>query len=239
MKISVLIIAHNESDHIGECIESILAQSCIPDEIICIVHNSTDETVSIARKYPQVQVMEFCSKETWPLYARIYWFNQVHWDIIACIDGDSVASIYWLRNIIEPLKSNASIVATWGFVYLIDNLVGQWIARIFFLSGLPLLRTIFHFYFWGANFACKKEAYIQCGGLQPLVKIQKEIGLHYSAEDCYLAFALSTIGHVWFVSNARVSTYPWSFYKNDISRWMHQRSDRKKLLHFFHKYPQI
>ncbi len=63
MKISVLIIAHNESTHIAQCIESIITQSCLPDEIICIVHNSTDETANIARKYPQVQVMEFSSME--------------------------------------------------------------------------------------------------------------------------------------------------------------------------------
>ncbi len=58
MKTSVLIIAHNEESHIGECIESVLVQSQQPDEIILIVHNSTDRTLQIAKNYTGVRVIE-------------------------------------------------------------------------------------------------------------------------------------------------------------------------------------
>jgi glycosyltransferase involved in cell wall biosynthesis len=58
MKTSVLIIAHNEESHIGECIESILAQSRTPDEIVLIVHNSSDRTLEIARNYREVRAIE-------------------------------------------------------------------------------------------------------------------------------------------------------------------------------------
>lgn len=62
MKISVLIIAHNEGLHIAECIASILNQSKKPDEIVVIVHNSTDKTLEIVRNYKEVQAIEYTTE---------------------------------------------------------------------------------------------------------------------------------------------------------------------------------
>jgi glycosyltransferase involved in cell wall biosynthesis len=58
MTLSILIIAHNEESHIRECIESVLSQSKIADEIILIAHNCTDKTADIAREYSTVSVLE-------------------------------------------------------------------------------------------------------------------------------------------------------------------------------------
>lgn len=63
MKTSVLIIAHNEEAHIRECIESILSQSQQPEEIVLIVHNSTDNTLEIAQEYREVRVIEHITEE--------------------------------------------------------------------------------------------------------------------------------------------------------------------------------
>ena len=51
MKISVLIIAHNEEKYIAQCLESILNQTKHPDEIVLLVHNSTDKTLEIAESF--------------------------------------------------------------------------------------------------------------------------------------------------------------------------------------------
>lgn len=62
-RISVLVIAHNEEAHIAECIDSILSQSQKPDEIVLVVHNSTDWTLEIAQKYQDIRVVGHLAEE--------------------------------------------------------------------------------------------------------------------------------------------------------------------------------
>lgn len=66
----------------------------------------------------------------------------------------------------------------------------------------------YHFYFWGANFACKKSAYNECGGLSPFLDIKQRLNLHYMADDCYLSLALEKIGRVVYEGQAKVTVYP-------------------------------
>ncbi len=103
MKISVLIIAHNEAGNIRACLESIQRQTLKPDEIILVAHNCTDNTVEIAKEILNKfqddgtvwRIVEEYSPEG-PLYARIRGFREATGEIIACIDGDSIAAKNWL-----------------------------------------------------------------------------------------------------------------------------------------------
>ena len=64
MKISVLIIAHNEEAHIAECLDSIMGQTIQADEIVLIAHNCTDMTLEVARQYQKVAIYELTTEET-------------------------------------------------------------------------------------------------------------------------------------------------------------------------------
>lgn len=63
MKRTILIIAHNEALHIAECLESIEKQTVVPDEIILVAHNCTDDTVAIAKNFPNVRIEEYSTEE--------------------------------------------------------------------------------------------------------------------------------------------------------------------------------
>lgn len=52
MTISILIPCHNAAPHLAQCIESAIAQQ--PDEILLLDDGSTDESLAIAQRYPQV-----------------------------------------------------------------------------------------------------------------------------------------------------------------------------------------
>lgn len=54
----VLIPAHNEEEHIGAALESVLAQTYPAHLVVVVADNCTDRTVEIARSYPGVVVME-------------------------------------------------------------------------------------------------------------------------------------------------------------------------------------
>ncbi|NQZ42929.1 MAG: glycosyltransferase family 2 protein [Flavobacteriaceae bacterium] len=55
MRISLVIPAHNESPYLKACLDSIVAQTRLPDEVIVVDDSSTDRTFDIASNYAEKQ----------------------------------------------------------------------------------------------------------------------------------------------------------------------------------------
>lgn len=205
MKISVLIIAHNEEEWIEKCIQSILNQTTTPDEIVLIAHNCTDRTVEIVKKFNIIKVVEYNGPHGQP-YARIKGFQEVTGDIVACIDGDAWADKNWLKHITSPLLRNPDITLSAGRVVFLNNLfwkiamLRQYFFRKFRNNELNKFAS-------GACFACRKKDYEKVGGLQPIIKLKDELKLYFWAEDYYLSLALQTIGQMNLEWNAKVYSY--------------------------------
>lgn len=253
MKISVLIIAHNEADNIRACLESIQRQTLCPDEIILVAHNCTDNTVEVAREFSDVRIVEEHGPEG-PLYARIRGFGEATGEIIACIDGDSVAAKNWLQRLISR-SDRRKIAAVGGGVWLRGGLRALLMSLDFFWLK-PIYAPNRLKYFWGANFCIRKDVYEKVGGLVPLIKIREEIyqqdlrkpelypsatfrtafsktnehrlGLSFDAEDLYLALRVSDVGRVeidpWAVVTSRASKTNWKI------RTQIQGEDKQKLI---------
>lgn len=111
MKISVLIIAHNEEKYIEKCINSILEQTKKADEIILIAHNCTDKTVEIVQKFP-ITVVPFEDK-LGIVQARLEGLEHVSGDIVLCIDGDSYAEKNWITEMVLLFKKDVVLVGSW------------------------------------------------------------------------------------------------------------------------------
>src|SRR3989339_1389775 len=56
MKVSAVIINHNGAEFLGKCVDSILAQSLKPVEIMIIDSFSTDSSAEILAKYISLKV---------------------------------------------------------------------------------------------------------------------------------------------------------------------------------------
>lgn len=231
MKISILIIAHNEETHIQECIESVLNQSKQPSEIILIAHNCTDKTVDIVREYPEVTLYILETSEKWPQYSRKYWFEKVTWDIIVCIDGDGVAKHDWLMQMIAPFKDK-NVIAVWWRVWFYRNIMANLSSLIFFMTSFPIIRTVFPFFFWWANFACRKSAYESIWWFERILSLQEKLLLNYPAEDALLSFALMEVWKITFASRAIVTVHIGSYFDN-TNRLQKQREDNKKIRKYF------
>jgi len=202
LKISVTIIAHNEAATIGRCLQAVLAQDLKSDEIILIAHNCTDATIDIAKNFAGVTVIPF-NAPAGIGYARAEAFRQASGEIVACLDGDSYpAARSWLRNITAPL-SDPSVSGVAGFGLFFGNPYAFLMSLNFFFLK-RLIDPTHWIYFWGFNFACRKDDYEKIGGLAPLIANKAKWALTYWADDYYLSKQLNRLGRIAFVPSAIV-----------------------------------
>ena len=64
MKISVIILVHNNEETIGKCLESIFANKLLPYEIIIVDNLSTDKSISIIQSFSYKSFKIIRSKKT-------------------------------------------------------------------------------------------------------------------------------------------------------------------------------
>jgi len=235
MKISVLIIAHNEEEYIERCIESVLKQTIQPDEIVVICHNCTDQTVSITRSFSPVKVIQYDGPEGVP-YARIKGFQEVGGEIVACLDGDGTVSPTWLEHITNPLIQHQDISLVAGYVILTNSFFARLTSFWQFVLFKKLFKVKINCFAWGSNFACRKSDYEKVGGTEPILMLREKLNLHFWAEDFYISLALMQIGKIYFALNAKSYTkipdWKINLKTAPIKEW---REDNRALLKYFKK----
>jgi glycosyltransferase involved in cell wall biosynthesis len=234
MKISVLIVAHNEEEHIGASIQSVLDQELKADEIVVIVHNSNDKTLEIAKSFTHknIIVVDYQSPTGVP-YARRKGFETVTGEIVACLDGDAVANKDWLKNITQPLiDKNISIVG--GIVIITNNFFGAITSYWQFIFLRKILHNKQNYFAWGSSFACRKADYIRVGGIEPIITLKEKLSLNFWAEDLYISLALMQIGNIYFATNAKSYTkLPVEKLNPLTAPYKEWYSDNRKLIGYF------
>ncbi len=201
MKISVLIIAHNEEEWIKRCIESILNQTQKPDEIVLIAHNCTDGTIKIAQNYPEIKLVEYSGPVGIP-YARIKGFETVTGDIICCTDGDAWADKNWVKEMAKTLQKNNILVGSWvkfkgTFWGYLSNLSNKY----FCTKNKKPERWV-----WGASFACwGKDKNLIKDILEKSIKLSKELELKRNPEDYWIALFMKKYGKIEITNKTYVN----------------------------------
>lgn len=164
MKISVVIPAYNQAQYLSECIESVLAQTVKPYEIIVVNDGSQDETRYVAQQYP-VKYVEQLNKGL--SSARNTGLMNMTGDWFYPLDSDDMM----LENCLEVVskkieESDADVIAPsfkcFGVsdqkVILMDNPTLQDFKPFDFKT--PANRI-------GYFSAIKKEALLEVGGYSP------------------------------------------------------------------------
>jgi glycosyltransferase involved in cell wall biosynthesis len=100
MKVSVCITTKNEEDSINRLIGSLLKQTRLPDEIVIVDNNSTDQTQELIKKYPQVKLLTTTKKGI--AVGRNLAIQNASNEIIAMIDAGCTAKKDWLEQITKP-----------------------------------------------------------------------------------------------------------------------------------------
>lgn len=233
MKISVLIIAHNEEKYIARCIESVLQQTQKADEIILIVHNSTDHTKEIAEKY-SITVIPY-SGPAGITYARIEGLKYGTGEMILCIDGDSYVAKNWISEMTKALVRNQNLlVGSWviwkgNFFSRISSFFNKYFCvsknkkATYWIWGPSMA-------FWGKDKEVVRDIFIQSYSLS------EKIGLSRNPDDFWLALFMSKRGNIEVVNTTFVAGHTKE--KSFTEAWNRNRENNKnvkKMKAFFEK----
>ncbi|MDB5260460.1 MAG: beta,3-galactosyltransferase [Candidatus Nomurabacteria bacterium] len=230
MRISVCIIAHNEEKYIKKCIESLLNQTKKADEIVIVLHNTTDKSGDLIKPYP-VKVVNYSGPKG-IIFARMEALRHTTGDVILCIDGDSYANINWIEEMTRTLLDG-------------NILVGSWIKfkGNFFDKALSQLNKIFcnkkgkeaAGWLWGGSMAFNKA------DKEPVEKVWNEsvewsllANLTRNPEDYWLALCMLKIGELQVTNKTHTTHYSKSTSSlQAIKRHIENIRNGKKMQKFF------
>lgn len=202
MKNTVIVIAHNEGEHIQDCIESLLRQTINPEKIILIAHNCDDDTIEKASTYP-VQIVEYREGDA-PVHARLEALNHIDAENgnIFFIDGDAVADKNWIQEIRDNLNKNilvGTFVCFKGNIFESISNVSNYFSCI---RGNP------ERWIWGASLAFhSKDSNVIKEILEKSIKFKTELGLTRYAEDFWIALFMSRLGRISITNKTKVVVF--------------------------------
>jgi len=237
MKISVLIIAHNEELYIAKCIESVLNQNQKPDEIVLIAHNCTDKTIEIAEKYP-ITTINF-KGEPGIVSARLEGMKHISGDMVICIDGDSFAPANWVEVMSKTLQSNNNILVG-SHVKFKGTVFGNLLNMSFkYLCVSKKIKP--SNWIWGVSFAFwKKDTNLIEKYLKESLIVIKKIKLSRNPDDYFVALLMSKKGNIEVTNKTFVTQ---NTKENDslkmISRIVENSKDVKLVEDYFGNNPNI
>lgn len=159
LTLSLIIPVFNEEYALKNCLDSVKYQTVMPDEVIVVDNNSSDNTVSIAKKYPFVKVIT--EKKQGTLHARTKGFNEAKFDIIGRIDADTILEKNWVE-IAKLIMQDSHVAAVTGSTHFYDMPLSPWNHWVedFFKNILYKHQKGFPFLF-GTNMAIRKDIWDQ------------------------------------------------------------------------------
>lgn len=166
MKIYCVIPTYNEERFISLTLDSILAQTIVPNKIVVVNDNSTDNTANIVTEYTHQNSNITLinnqsenkhlpgSKVIRAFYAGFKTLDN-DFDLIIKLDADLILPTNYFETIIETFKKDDRIGMVGGFAYIEKN--GAWILEN--LTDKDHIRGAFKCY--------RNACFNEIGGLKP------------------------------------------------------------------------
>lgn len=166
MKIYCVIPTYNEEAFIGKMLQSLTEQTFLPEKVVVVNDNSTDNTAEIIKSFSEKhrfikQVFNPSENKHLPGSKVINAFYKGYetldnsYDIIVKLDADLILPKNYFEQVAAVFQSDVNIGMAGGFAYIEKN--GSWILEN--LTDRDHIR--------GAFKAYRKECFEQIGGLKP------------------------------------------------------------------------
>ncbi|MDF0708991.1 glycosyltransferase [Flagellimonas okinawensis] len=128
MRISIVIPAHNEAAFLKDCLDSISVQTYLPNEVIVVDDNSSDDTYTIAQNYAQTHdwikvIQRSSADEHIPGKKVVDTFNfglkhTSEYDLIGKFDADIVLPPDYFELIVNQFQANWKLGMCAGLLYI-------------------------------------------------------------------------------------------------------------------------
>jgi glycosyltransferase involved in cell wall biosynthesis len=161
--ITAYIPAYNVSEHLARAIEGVLAQTRPFDEIIVIDDGSRDNSAEIARRYPQIRLIQHPLNRGLAA-ARNTAIRAARNDLVASVDADVVPDPTWIASL-APHFADPKIAGAGGILFegVQTTLADRWrLARMGQNWGPTIVRNPLVLY--GSNTVYRKSAVMGIGG---------------------------------------------------------------------------
>lgn len=173
IQLSVIVCAYNEEQQLENCLGSLLKQEFDRSdfEIIIMDNESCDSTPMIAKRIvseneKKVQIKYFRIEHVGLSISRNTGISKARGNIIAFVDADARIEKDWMKNIVEPFNTDASISIVAGRVENLND--HSWFARFIyrahFSAGVLARSNSKIGGLTGANMAFRKEVFNVTGG---------------------------------------------------------------------------
>jgi glycosyltransferase involved in cell wall biosynthesis len=176
--ITVYIPAYNVAQFLPTAIESLLAQTLAPAEIVVIDDGSKDDSASVAQRYPRVTVVRH-ERNGGLAAARNTAFRVARGEFVASLDADCVAEPTWLEKLSQHL-TEVKIAGAGGLLRegVQNSIADRWRAAHMRQEwgATPVRNPKFLF---GCNNIFKRAAVLEAGGYDETMRT--------NGEDCELS----------------------------------------------------
>lgn len=191
VSVSVICTVLNEGDNIDRLLESLVRQSCPPDEVIFVDGGSHDQTVARLQAYTdrlplRVMVQPGCSISA----GRNRAIQAATGEVIAATDAGVVLAEDWLRALTQPFCADPGVQAVAGFFEADPHTVFE---AAMGATVLPLLDEINPATFLPSSrsVAFRKSAWEAVGGYPEWLDYCEDLLFDFALRDRYGAFVFA------------------------------------------------
>ena len=207
-----MVTVLNEASSLLRLIDSLLAQTLLPREIIIVDGGSSDQTLSLLRKYSlKHHLLKVFQKSGNRSVGRNYGVSKARGKIIAFTDSGCIPDPDWLEKLTRPFSDPSVNVVSGYYRGLSDNNFQKCLVP--FVLVMPDVADKSEFYPATRSMALRRDVWNKSAGFNPALSHN---------EDYAFAHHLKKLGYSFhFAQDAVVSWLPRKNFKS--AAWMFTR----------------
>jgi len=213
LTLSIIIPVYNESDHLKRCLLSIQNQTILPNEVIVVDNNSTDDSVEIAKQFSFVKIVSESKQGI--VYARNAGFDIATSDILGRIDSDSILPVDWVARVLnffgdnDHFKNYAWTSEGYWYNITFPTIYAWFSSQVVFRFNRFILG---HYPLWGSSMAITRKSW---------QKVRNQVCLRNDIhEDLDLSIHLHRLGYnITYATGIKVSVYIRRLYSDFGKMW--------------------
>lgn len=160
LTVSVVIPVKDDAVVLAVCLDALARQTRLPDEIVVVDNNSTDDSAAIARRAGARVVP--CAAPGIPA-ASATGYDAAAGDLILRLDADCVPAATWIATMVDAFERHPEVAAFTGHARFIDGppaLRGPLVVAYLCAYTLAAASALGHLPLFGSNLGMRRDAWV-------------------------------------------------------------------------------